>query len=60
MKTSSGGLSFNLSGKQQQTTKQQGGYTQVAGINNDDDADYNAAVTQIYSLKAQEGLDIRV
>jgi hypothetical protein len=62
LKTDTGGLSFNLSGQQQnqQQSGKQGGYTQVANVDTESDADYYSAATTVYRLAAQDGLDIRV
>ncbi len=63
LKTDAGGLSFNLRDSQQDarnsSKQQQGGYTQVAGIDDIEEPGYSTAGA-LYRLAVQNGLDIRV
>lgn len=64
LKTDAGGLNFNLrdSGQDARNSskQQQGGYTNVAGVQETDD-DYGLSTTgTLYRISVQQGLDIRV
>lgn len=63
LKTDAGGLNFNLRDSQQDarnsSKQQQGGYTQVAGVEDVEEPGYSTAGA-LYRLAVQNGLDIRV
>lgn len=63
LKTDAGGLNFNLRDSQQDarnsSKQQQGGYTQVAGIDDIEEPGFSTAGA-LYRLSVQNGLDISV
>ena len=63
LKTDAGGLNFNLRDSQQDarnsSKQQQGGYTQVAGVDEIDEPGFSTAGA-LHRLVVQNGLDIRV
>lgn len=63
LKTDAGSLNFNLRDSQQDarnsSKQQQGGYTQVAGVDDIEEPAYSTAGA-LYRLSVQNGLDIRV